>query len=113
MTLVAKLPRDIGLGSEFLDQVRQAGPASYSAGGFTITTALSTITRAVVTPDDSRIGAGADAVRAYDYTIAAGVITVMVYEASTVGAGPNSFAEIADTTDISAINFDAISVGEP
>ena len=113
MVLAARLPRAEGLGASYIDQTSVAGPASYVTGGFAITTGLSTIDRVVVSPRDTRMLAVDDTVYAYSYTVAGGVITVIVYQASTVGAGPNAWAEVAAAVDLSAINFDTMSVGEP
>ncbi len=113
MAVIGKLGRNIGLGTEYLAEVSVAGPASYVTGGFTLDTLLTAITRVTVSCRDGRIATPADTIRAYRYTIAAGVLTIIVDAVSTVGAGPNSFAELAAAQDISTITWDVIAIGTP
>lgn len=111
MVLVAKLPRAIGSGGRYLAQVSVAGPASYASGGFTLDTGLATIDRATVTPRVSRQAALDDFTRELTYTIAAGIITIVV-EQQQISA-TNTWAEIPDAQDLSTVDYDVIAVGEP
>lgn len=111
MTLVAKLPRNIGLGGKYLAEATVAGPASYASGGFTVDTLLSTIDRATVVPRISRLAAPDDQVREITYTIAAGVITIVLEQQQL--SATNTWAEVPDAQDISTVSFDVIAVGEP
>lgn len=111
MTLFAKLPRNIGLGGKFIAEATVAGPASYAAGGFTVVTGLATIDRVVCVPRDRQIGAPTDFVRVDVYSISGGTITIIVREVQL--SATNTYAEIADTTDISAQTWDVIALGEP
>lgn len=111
MVLVAKLPRNIGLGGKYIAQVSAAGPASYSSGGFTLDTGLTTIDRLVCVARDTRMGAPNDFVRTMAYTIAAGVVTVLVSVIQL--SATNTYAEIADAQNLATITFDVIAVGEP
>jgi hypothetical protein len=118
MPVFAELTRSLGLGSPLLAEGRVAGPASYATGGFVIDTGLGNITRAIVSPDDGRLGAtGAGVSRTIFYEInrdatgasAPGRIRVRVYEVT----GSAGYAEVAAATNLSAINFDYIAVGTP
>lgn len=111
MTVAGKLGRNIGLGTDYLAEATVAGPASYAAGGFTVDTLLTAITRVIVVPRDSRIGALDDFVRSAVYSIAGGVVTIVVSEQQI--SATNTWAEIADTTDISAQTWDVIAIGTP
>ena len=111
MPLVGKLNRNIGLGGLFLAEISAAGPASYSAGGFTLDTGLATITRLTCVPRDNRMGAPNDFVRTMVYTISGGVVTVVLSVIQL--SATNTYAEIANAVDLSAITWDVLAVGEP
>ena len=110
-TLFAKLNRNIGSGGLFIAEASVAGPASYSAGGFTIATGLATVTRFVVKVRDTRIAAPDDFVRSYAVSEAAGVITIIVSVIQL--SATNTWAEISNAVDLSSMTWDVIAVGEP
>lgn len=111
MVLVAKLPRNIGLGGKYIAQVSAAGPASYAANGFTLDTGLTTVDRLICAVRDNRIGAPNDFVRSYVYSEAAGIVTIVVSVQQL--SATNTWAEIANAVDLSAQTFDVVAVGEP
>ena len=111
MVLVAKLPRGIGLGGKYLAQVSVAGPASYSAGGFTLDTGLTVIDRLVCVPRVGRQVAADDFTREMTYTIVGGVVTIVVEEQQI--SATNTWSEIANAQDLSTVDYDIIAVGDP
>lgn len=111
MTLFAKLPRNIGLGGTYIAEATVAGPASYLAGGFTVDTLLTIVTRFVAKVRDTRIAAPDDFVRAYAVAEAAGVLTIVVSVQQL--SATNTWGEVADAVDLSTMTWDAIAVGTP
>ena len=110
-TLFAKLPRNIGSGGLFIAEASVAGPASYSAGGFTIDLGMATVTRFTVKVRDTRIAAPDDFVRSYVVSEVAGVITIVVSVIQL--SATNTWAEIANAVDLSTMTWDVIALGEP
>lgn len=111
MVLVAKLPRNIGLGGKYIAEVSAAGPASYLANGFTLDTGLATVDRLICTVRDNRIAAIDDFVRSFVYSEAAGVVTVVVSVQQL--SATNTWGEIANAQDLSSMTWDVIAIGEP
>lgn len=112
MPVQGVLERPVGHARPKVFQASVVGPTSYSAGGFTVSTGLSSISIATVTPRDGTVGAGADTVRAVRYSWSGGTITIQVFQASTVGTGPNAWAEVPNATNLSGVTFDIIAFGE-
>jgi len=82
------------------------GPSSYPTGGFTVTMEeLASITDVQVTPSKTQLLEGSDTVYGIRVSHSGNVVTIVVVSASTVGAGPNAWSEIAAGTDLSGINF--------
>ena len=109
--ILGEAPRALSRGSRLWDLGSAAGPASYAAGGFNITTDLTALDGVMVAARNSQILAAADTVYEVRYSVTGGVINIQVFTASTVGAGPNAWAQIADTTDLSGVTFDYLALG--
>jgi len=109
MPILANLlkPRGRAKRKFFADAV--AGPSSYPAGGFTVSTGLSTIENLViqVRPQDAR---GGGVVTGIEYSVSGGDITIVVDELDTQASTP-SWAEVAGGTDLSNMTFDVLVVG--
>lgn len=86
-----------------------AGPTSYASGGFTITFGeVEKILNAAVQCDRSQILEASDTAYGLRVTFTGNTVRVVVVVASTVGAGPNAWAEIATGTNLSARTFTAV-----
>jgi len=109
MPIIANLlkPRGRAKRKFFADAV--AGPSSYAAGGFTVSTGLSTIENLVVQvrPQDGR---GDGIVVGIEYSVSGGDITIVVDDLDTTAATP-AWAEVAGGTDLSNLTFDVLAVG--
>jgi len=91
-----------------------AGPASYAtATPPTIDFGeFERVVSVLAKCDRDEILGVADTVYAIRVSIAGNVVTYRVFVASTVGAGPNAWAEIADGSDLSGRTFTVIAEGE-
>jgi hypothetical protein len=90
-----------------------AGPNPYVGGtGASVTFGeFQKVTSAVVACSDSRLLAAVDTAYAYSYSISGNTVKILVYAASTVGAGPNAWGELA-AGNLSGIIFTVYAVGE-
>ena len=87
------------------------GPADYAAGGFTLVFGefQKVVAASVVSDKTLKV---ANTIYSIDKTISGNTVTILVLSASTVGGGPNAWAEVADHTDLHTLTFTAIAVGE-
>lgn len=87
------------------------GPASYVQGtGVTVTFGEhEKVVRALAQCDRTQILEANDTVYGLRISISGNVVTILVRTASTVGAGPNAWAELAGATDLSARTFTVIA----
>lgn len=89
-----------------------AGPNPYAGGGFTVTFGeFEKVLLAIAKCDKDEVLAAADTVYALETSIATNVVTIKVFAASTVGAGPNAWAELG-AGNMSALNFTVLAYGE-
>ena len=96
-------------GKYYLLETKQAsGPASYTTGGFTITLdGIREIKEAVVSIDD------ANNLYRVSYSHTGNTITVKVYQLGfDAGTSTLTISEVAAGTDLSALTFTVIAVGE-
>ncbi|MFH1031122.1 MAG: hypothetical protein V1767_00925 [Chloroflexota bacterium] len=71
------------------------GPNPYGAGGFTVTFGeADRVTSAIVTCDRGDIFGANDTQYGIRVSFATNVVTIVVVQATTVGAGPNAWAEV-------------------
>lgn len=112
--ILGEVPQALGRGSRLISGGSIAGPASYLAGGFTIAatlTGLSTIESIVVTPRNEAELQIDDFAYGISYSFTGGVITILLREAELGGTTPQSWAEVANATDLSALTFDYQVIG--
>jgi hypothetical protein len=87
-----------------------AGPSSYVTGGFTVAFGeFEKVTKAVAFCDRSQILEADDTVYGLRVSVSGNIVTIIVRTASTVGAGPNAWSQLAATTDLSARTFTVIA----
>ena len=90
----------------------QAGPNPYAGGGFTVTFGeFQKVVAAVVTCSKAQVLEVADTAYSVETSFATNIVTIKVFAASTVGAGPNAWAELA-AGNMSGLNFTVVAVGE-
>lgn len=87
------------------------GPASYVQGtGVQVTFGEhEKVVKALAQCDRTQILEANDTVYGLRISISGQVVTILVYSASTVGAGPNAWAEIAGGSNLSARTFTVIA----
>jgi len=93
------------------------GPNPYGAGGFTLAFGeFQKINRVIVKCSNDAVLAANDTAYALVATIGAteatqNIVTIQVFAASTVGAGPNAWADLA-AGNMAALTFTVIADGE-
>lgn len=71
------------------------GPNPYAGGGFTVVFGeFESVLSAVVTCDRTEVFAANDTQYGLRVSFATNVVTILVVSASTVGVGPNAWAEV-------------------
>lgn len=106
---IGELPRALGVGSKVFDGGIAAGPASYLAGGFTITTEITSSSVFGVIPQDARLLAASNFFYVLVQTFASVTLTVKVYTMNALAGG--AFAEAANAGNFSALNFNWFCIG--
>ncbi len=89
-----------------------AGPNPYVGGGFTVTFGeFEKVTAAIAKCSKDEVLGAVDTAYAVEVSIATNVVTIKVFSASTVGAGPNAWGELA-AGNMSGLTFTVLAIGE-
>jgi len=91
----------------------QVGPALYASGGFTVTLSdMRNIKGAIVNCEESQVLAADDTMYNIKKSYATNVVTIVIEVATFTGSSVQSWAEIADDTDLSGLEFTVLGMGE-
>lgn len=90
-----------------------AGPSSYVQGtGVQVTFGeFEKVERAIAQCDRTQVLEAGDTAYGLRVSISGNTVTILVYTASTVGAGPNAWAELGAGQNLSARTFTVIAEG--